>query len=211
MPSCAARSSSGANAANAAVGAIELEPAAAAEIAPGAGLAGKRLVLGDRAREQRPHQPRSLDQPLRLRVGAERGQPGRNPRQMRGVIIDHRRAFERDAGELDPVRRERRRKNRIALDDAGIAVGGALARPAPVDQRNRQAALDKVDRDRGADNAGSKHDDIGVRQENLRCGVRLTYAQAEAGRQGPDGTDRRARNRPGRGKILHGRGFRRCA
>lgn len=30
-----------------------------------------------------------------------------------------------------------------------------------------------MDRDRGADDAGSEHDDIGVRQEDLRCGCLL--------------------------------------
>ena len=154
-----------------AIGAVELEPAAMAQIALRAGFGGKFLVFGDRAREQRPHQPRSLDQPLRLRGGAKRRQPGRDPRQIRQVIVGDRRAFERDARKLDQARRKRRRKNGIALDDAGIAVGGALARPAAVDQRDRQAALDEMDRDRGADDAGAEHDDIGARQESLRCGV----------------------------------------
>ena len=44
-----------------AVGAIKLEPAAAAEVTLRAGLGRERLVLGDRARQQRPHHFCGLD------------------------------------------------------------------------------------------------------------------------------------------------------
>ena len=82
------------------LGAVELEPAAADEIARGAGLGHQRLVLGDRARKQRPHELRGLDQSRRLRSGAECRKPRRDPRQKRDVIIRLRRAFERDAQKL---------------------------------------------------------------------------------------------------------------
>ena len=86
-----------------AVAAIELEPAVAAQIALAAGLGDERLVLGDCARKQRPHQLRGLDQPCRLRCGAERREPRRDLRQKREMIVGFRRALERDAQERRPV------------------------------------------------------------------------------------------------------------
>ena len=127
-------------------------------------------MFGDRAREQRPHRVRGLDQPLRPRRGAEGQQPRRDRRQERQMIIRFRRLLERDAQQRRPARREGCRKDGIAFDDAGIAVGGALARAAAVDQRDRQAALGEVHRDAGADNAGSEHDGIGARHTGLRRG-----------------------------------------
>ena len=168
-----------------AVGAIKLEPAAAAEVTLGAGLGRERLVLGDRARQQRPHHFCGLDQPCRLRRGTKSQKPGRDPRQMPEVIIGDRRTLQCDAYELRKARREGGGKHRIAFDNAGVAIGGSLPRPAAVDQRNRQAAFGEVDRNRGADNSGSKHDDVSVRQENLQCGLPLSYAHPQAGRQGP--------------------------
>ena len=50
----------------AAIAAIELEPPGAPEIALRAGLGAQRLVLGDRARHQRAHQPCRFDEPGRL-------------------------------------------------------------------------------------------------------------------------------------------------
>jgi hypothetical protein len=86
------------------------------------------------------------------------------------VIIGDRRALERDACQLRPIGRERRRKYRVAFDYAGIAVGGRLTRPAPVDERDREAALGEMNRDGRADDAGSENDDIGMGQDSLRCG-----------------------------------------
>ena len=86
------------------------------------------------------------------------------------MIIGFRRALERDPQQRRQSRRKRRRKDGVAFDDAGIAVGRPLARPAAIDQRDREAALGEMQRDRGADDAGSKHDDIGARHEDLRCG-----------------------------------------
>ena len=119
------------------LGTIEFQPAGAAQIFGRAGLQAQRLMLGDRAREQGPHRLCGLDQPLRLRRGAERQKPGRDLRQKREVIIGEWRALERDAKKRRPIRRKRRRKDGVALDDAGIAVGGPLARAAAVDQRHR--------------------------------------------------------------------------
>ena len=47
-----------------------------AQIALRAGFGGKRLVFGDRARKQRPHQLCGLDQALRLRRGAKAASQG---------------------------------------------------------------------------------------------------------------------------------------
>jgi hypothetical protein len=126
-------------------------------------------MLGHGAREQRPHQLRRFDQPLRPRGGAKSRKPRRDPRQLRKMIIGDRRALERDAQKLGKIRRERRRKYGIALDDAGIAVGRGFTRPLPIDERDRQAAFGELERDGCADNAGSENDDIGVRQDDLRC------------------------------------------
>jgi hypothetical protein len=40
----------------------------------------------------------------------------------------------------------------------------------PIHERDRHAALGEMHRDGRADNAGSEHGDIGVRQDNLRSG-----------------------------------------
>src|SRR5208282_5306830 len=147
---------------NSPVGTVELEPAAAAEIRLGAGPGGERLMLGNRAAKQRPHQLRRLDQTRRPRSGAKGCQPGHDPRQVREMIVGPRRTFERNAEKLHPIRRKAGWKYGVALDDARIAVGGALARPGAVDQRDPEAALGEMNGDRGADNAGAEHDDIGT-------------------------------------------------
>ena len=64
---------------------------------------------------------------------------------------------------VSQIRRKGLRKDGVAFDDAGIAVGGPLARLGAIDQRNRKPALDEMQRDRGADDAGPQHDDIGAR------------------------------------------------
>ena len=140
-----------------------------------AGFGAQRFVLAHRPRKQRPHQPRGLDQSRRLRGGAERQKPRRDLRQKRQMVIGNRRTLERDAQQLVPMRRKRRRKNRVAFDDAGIAVGRALARPAAIDQRDRKTALDEMQRDRGADDAGAQDDDIGSR--HVASGTELGTAK----------------------------------
>ena len=86
------------------------------------------------------------------------------------MIIRNRRTLERDTDDLGKARRERGGKHRVAFDDAGIAVGGPLPGPLPVDQRHRQAALGEVDGNGRTDDAGAKHDDVGTGQESLRRG-----------------------------------------
>ena len=48
------------------------------------------------------------------------------------------------------------RKQRVAFDHAGVAVGGLLARAAAVDQHHRHAALGQMQGRRGADDAGAQ-------------------------------------------------------
>ena len=67
------------------------------------------------------------------------------------MIVGFRRALERDAKQRQPIRRKGLRKDGVAFDDAGIAVGGPLRRPGAVDQRNRKPAFDEMQRDRGSD------------------------------------------------------------
>src|SRR5215470_14489766 len=71
-------------------------------------------------------------------------------------------ALERDLNELLQAARKRGRKHAGADNDAGVAVARLLARTAPVDQRDRQTAFGKVQRDRCADNAGAQNDCIGT-------------------------------------------------
>jgi hypothetical protein len=117
-------------------------------------------VLGYRARKQRADEPRVLNQPLRPRPRAERQQPGRDLRQEREMIIRLACALERDTRQRAGIGRKRRREHGIALDHAGIAIGGLLAHAGAIDQRDAQAPLGKVQRDRGADNAGTEHDGV---------------------------------------------------
>ncbi len=140
---------------------IDFQPAGLAHQLEGAGLPHQRLVLADRATEQRPHHPRRLGQTLGLRPGAEGQEPRRDLRQEGEMVIGFGRPFERDPDEGRQPRRESRRKNRVALDDARIAVGGLLARGAAIDQRDAQSPFCELQRDRGADDAGTEHDGIG--------------------------------------------------
>jgi hypothetical protein len=112
------------------------------------------------AREQRAHRPRGLDQPLRLRAGAKFHEPRRDLRQEAQVIVGFRRALERHPQQRDRVGREGGRKDGVAFDHAGIAVRGFFARRAAIDERNAEAALGEVQRDRCADNTGAEHDGI---------------------------------------------------
>ena len=153
------------------VAAVELEPAVAADVRLGAGFVDQRLVLGDRAHKKRPHQLGGLDEALGPRRGVECGKPRRDLRQKSQMVVGFRRALERDAKQCHPIRRKGLRKDGVAFDNAGIAVGGPLPRTSAVDQRNRKPALDEMQRDRGSDDAGSQHDDIGPRHsKSLRCG-----------------------------------------
>src|SRR5262249_33730600 len=63
-----------------------------------------------------------------------------------------------------------RRKQRIGLDDAGIAVRRAAARFAAVDKRNREAPFDEVQRRRHADDTGAEYDCVGA-------GHRMSFAR----------------------------------
>ena len=159
--------------------AIDLEPAPPAEMTLGTRLGGERLMLGNGARQQRPHDLSGFDEARRLRGGAKRREPGRDRPQEPEVIIGQRRPLQRDARHFGKARGKGRRKYGIALDDAGIAVGRAPPRLAAIDERHRQAALDQRQSDRGADDPGAKHDDIGARQDTLRCGCRSSQEQVQ--------------------------------
>ncbi len=164
-----------------AVAAVELQPALLAQIARGAGIGEQHLVLGERAREQRAHDACGLDQPRPARGGAELDEPGRDLRQEGEVVIGLGRALERDAQQGRPIGRKGGRKDRIAFDHAGIAVGGLLARPAAVDERRRQTALGELEPDRGADDAGPEHDGVDARH-GLFLPRRLRRPQAAPSR-----------------------------
>jgi hypothetical protein len=84
------------------------------------------------------------------------------------VIIDDRRAFKCDLRKVGEIRREGRRKYRITFDNSGIAIGCALTRALPIDQRDRQTALGEMDSNGGADDTRAEHHDIRARQKDLR-------------------------------------------
>jgi hypothetical protein len=122
----------------------------------------QHLVLSHRARKQRADQPRVLDEPRRARDRAERQQPGQRLRQKRQMVIGLAGALERDAQQRGRIGGKRRRQDRVALDDAGIAERGLFAHAGAIEQRDAQAALGEMQRDRSADNAGAEHDCIGA-------------------------------------------------
>ena len=62
------------------------------------------------------------------------------------------------------------RKQRIAFEHASVAVGGLLAWPALVDQRDRDAALGQMQCDRRADDAGTQNQNVPAGHETIfRC------------------------------------------
>src|SRR6478609_8402351 len=69
------------------------------------------------------------------------------------------------------MRRKRRRKYCVALDDTGVAVGCLFADPRTVDQGNTESAFCEMQRHRCADNAGTENHCISTchthLQENL--------------------------------------------
>ena len=157
---------------------IKLEPAAPAEMALRTRLGGERVVLGNGARQERPQHLSGLDQAGRLRGRPKGDKPRRDVRQKGEMIVGERGTLQCNAHKLGKARRKGGRKNGIAFDDAGIAVRRALARAAAIDQCHGQTALGEVECDRGADDTGSKHDDVAARQEDLRCGCPLSKEPA---------------------------------
>jgi hypothetical protein len=127
MPLSAAMARSRAVPAKPGIAAVELQPAGAAQVALGFRFRHQVGVLVDRPREQGPHRLHRLDQALRRRVAAERQQPGGDLAEERQMVVGLRRPLEGDAEERTEARREPRRKQRVAFDDTGIAVRGALA------------------------------------------------------------------------------------
>jgi hypothetical protein len=145
-----------------ALAAIEFEPAGLAQVGHGARLFHQQLVLGDGERKQRAIEPRRLGNALGPRGGAEGQEPGRDLRQEAQVVVGLACPFERDLEQPGKARRKGRRQDGRALDHPGVAVGGLLAHAAAVDQRDRHSTLDELQGDRGADDAGAQHHDVGA-------------------------------------------------
>ena len=82
------------------------------------------------------------------------------------MIIGLARALEGNTNERAQLRGERWRKHRVALDDTGIAIGGLLAQAGAIKQRDAQAALGEMQRDRRADDAGAEHDGVRARHSS---------------------------------------------
>ena len=142
--------------------AIELEPAGLVQIARGLRLQHQRLVLGDGPRIERPHRLGEIECAFAPGVGAIGQQPWRKARQSREMIVGLRRLLQRDPQQRAKALRKGMREQRIAFDDAGIAVGGFLAGAATVDQCHRQPAFDEVQRRRNTDDACAQHDRVGT-------------------------------------------------
>src|SRR5215470_14397293 len=66
------------------------------------------------------------------------------------------------------MRRKRRRKYCVALDDTGVAVGCLLADPRAVDQDNTETAFCEMQRHRCADNAGTENHCISTCHTHLQ-------------------------------------------
>src|SRR5262245_11294710 len=96
------------------------------------------------------------------------------------MVVGIGRALERDAGEARQAARKRRRKQCVTLDDAGVAVRSLFARAAAIDQRDREPALDQMQRGRDADDAGAENDRISARHVSILislCGLYMAGAQ----------------------------------
>ena len=78
------------------------------------------------------------------------------------MIVGRRGLLQRDAQERTEVAWERMRKQRVAFDHAGIAVGRLLPGVAAIEQGNAQPALGEVQGNGGADHAGAEHDRVGT-------------------------------------------------
>src|SRR6202021_3329879 len=89
--------------------------------------------------------------------------PG-EPRQAREVIMDVDRAIARDTPQLREIPRKRVRKDRLALDQPAIAVGGFLTRLPSVDQHDLLPALLQLHGDRYADHTRAKNQHIRLHQ-----------------------------------------------
>ena len=105
---------------------------------------------------------RCLDEAFRRGIVAERKEPRCYLGEKSDVVVRFRCLLERNADEGGQASRETRRKQRVGLDDAGVAVGRALPRLAAVDQRDGKAALGEVQGDRDADDTGAEHDRVGA-------------------------------------------------
>src|SRR5215470_16199737 len=76
--------------------------------------------------------------------------------------------LKRDAQERVKMRRKRRRKYRVAFDDAGVAIGCLFADPRAIDQGNTESAFCEMQRHRCADNAGTKNHCISTCHTHLQ-------------------------------------------
>ena len=121
--------------------AVDQQVAIAAHEVVDAGFADQNIVLGNRIGDESAIRLADQGEPARLRVPpvvCERG----NMRGQRGEPVSHVVGeTERDPCKARHVARHAVGFDRFALDDAGIAVARFLAGAAPIDKRDRNAAL----------------------------------------------------------------------
>ncbi len=144
----------------AALGAERLDPAALAQQGARAGRAGEGLVLGDAARGERP-QGLGAFQPRLWRRGEKIApDPRRNGGQSAVANFRARIAVERRPEDFQRAARKRIGKNRLALDDAGIAIAGLAGDRAAIEDDDVAPARLQMQRGGNADHPRAQHDHI---------------------------------------------------
>jgi hypothetical protein len=123
-------------------------------------LGGERLVLGHAMLDQLRVVARDLGMARGTRVAPVLEQERRQPRQRARMIVSVDRAVHRVTRERAEIVREPVRIDAFALDEAGIAEGSLLGRPAPIDENHGARALLKMQRRADADDPGTEDNDI---------------------------------------------------
>jgi hypothetical protein len=142
--------------------AVDAQIAGAAYDGRDAGRLHQRLVLDDAALHQRPHRLRGGRHMRRRRGPPVMVEPGRDPGQRRPVQVGLGQLVEGVLEEQHRVAREGVGHHALALDDAGVAIAGLLAGPAPVDERHGASALLEMESSRDAGNTGPQHNHVGA-------------------------------------------------
>ena len=119
-------------------------------------------MLRHAALDQRRVFPRDLGMPPRARMPPVTHEEGRELRQRFPIVMGVDRAVAAVPEDLAQAAREAVGIHRLALDEPGVAEGGALPRRPPIDEHDGAPALLQMQRDRHADDAGSQHDHVGA-------------------------------------------------
>ncbi len=135
----------------------QLDPAAPPDEIEGAGFLGEGEMLRHGALDERRIAAGDGGMAGRSRRPPVARQERRQLRQRRQVIMRVRGVVHGVAQERAEIVREPVREDALALDEPGIAEGGLLPGPAPVDERHGPAALLQVQGHRYADDPGAQN------------------------------------------------------